>query len=281
MAAQSDSTSTLLSLPAELRLRIWILTLQPRIIDTRLKSGNYPSGKPLPGPPSEIVLPPIYKSPLPTAFHICQESRHEIKPSYVIFNEETLYAANGTLVNFEIDTIFCPDLLFNVEDQILPKSIVGPQFYFPDRSVLFRMAMSTNFADNVTSLAISAVGLKAMGTMSENMIPALRKYRKLRELFLVGPAESGGHTIDLPEDWTRGEPRLLPGRPCPDGESSFWLHMYAGLSPVDCTTWQSRPVEDLQYELKDAVSDESWKPPEFKFKEGRRYKNWDLVNYKP
>jgi hypothetical protein len=134
--------------------------------------------------------------------------------------------------------------------------------------------MDQTFAENVTSLAISAIGLKAMGTMTENMVPAIQKFKNLKELFLVGGPESGGHEDTELQDWS-GEPRLIPGRPCPDGECTFWLYMFAGLVPVDVMSWQVRPVEDLQYELMDEGVYEDWKPPNFKFRESRRYRKWE------
>jgi len=261
-------------LPSELRLKIWRLSLQPRIIDIRLREVTRPSGKPLPSPPPELILPAPYKSPFPTAFHVCRESRNEALSTYHPFSGTTFSPAAGTLINLELDTVYCPDELFNVVDQIMPKTVVGPDYYFPDRSVLFRLAMDEAFAENVTSLAISAIGLKAMGTMTENMIPVLRRYRNLRELFLVGGRESGGQVIEGTQDW-RGEPRLLPGRPCPDGECTFWLYMFAGLVPVDVMSWQVRLVEDLRYELMDEGFEGDWKPPKFKFMESRRYRNWE------
>lgn len=265
-------------LPSELRSRVWRLSLEPRLIDIRLKEVSLRGGKLLPSPPPERPLPPPYKSPVPTIFHVCQESRHDVISKYCPFDGTTFRPAEGTLINLEIDTVYCPDELFNLEDQIMPKTVVGPNYYFPDRSVLFRLAMDRTFAENVTSLAISAISLKAMGTMTENMIPALQKFRALKELILVGGPESGGLDSIQLQDWA-GEPRLMPGRPCPDGECSFWLYMFAGLVPVDVRTWQEMPVEDLRYVLMDDVCDCEWKPPEFKFGECRRYRNWNSYEH--
>jgi hypothetical protein len=164
-------------------------------------------------------------------------------------------------------------MFFDVADQILPKSAVGEDYYYPDRSMLFRLAMDSDFAENVKNLAVPAVGLKAQGTMTENIIPALRKYKNLKELTIVGGDESGGNESWAPQDWD-GEPRLIPGRPCPDGECTFWLHMFAGLVPVDVQTWQIRSVESLRYELMDEGMPDGWRPPQFKFSECRRYRDW-------
>jgi len=262
-------------LPLELRLKIWKSTLEPRIIDIRLRPATRLGEKELPAPPPERILPPQFKAPLPIAFHICKESREEASSYYHPFNGTTFFSAPGTLINPEIDTVYCPDELFNVHDQIMPKTVVGPNYYFPDRSVLFRLAMDETFAENVRSLAISAIGLKAMGTMTENMIPVLRKYKNLETLFLVGAEESGGRHIDESDEWG-GEPQLVCGRPCPDGECSFWLYMFAGLVPVDVSSWQVRPVEDLRYKLMDEGFEGDWKPPQFVFMECRRFRNWDL-----
>lgn len=259
-------------LPSELRRKIWTMSLQPRLIDIRLRALNREDGKAWPTPQLDCVLPAPYKSPLPSIFHVCQESRGEIISQYHPLIGISFHAAEGTLVNPELDTVYCPDELFNVEDQIMPKTAVGPDYYFPDRSVLFRLALDGTFAEQVTSLAISAKSLKAMGTMTENMIPVLKKYKNLRNLFLVGDVGSGGRR----EDWSwYGEPRLLPGRSCPDGECTFWLYMFAGLVPVDVMTWQSRPVEELQYAFM-YIPDEDWRAPAFNFMECRRYVDWGL-----
>ena len=261
-------------LPSELRLKIWRFSLQPRLIDVRLRPAFRPNGKPLPSP-EELALPPPYKAPLPTAFRICRESRNEVKEFYHPFDGITFRPAAGTLVNLELDTIYCPEMFFDVADQILPKSAVGEDYYYPDRSMLFRLAMDSDFAEKVKSLAVPAVGLKAQGAMTENMIPVLRKYKNLKELTVVGADESGGNESWAPQDWD-GEPRLIPGRPCPDGECTFWLHMFAGLNPVDVQTWQIRHVESLLYELMDEGMPDEWSPPQFKFSECRRYRDWNV-----
>jgi hypothetical protein len=262
------------SLPSELRLKIWRCSLQPRIIDVRLRPALYPNGKPMPSPPEELALPPPYKAPLPITFHVCRESRNEAKEYYQSFDGLTFRPASGTLINLELDTVYCPEMFFDVADQILPKSVVGDAYYFPDRSMLFRLAMDRDFAEKVRSLAVPAVGLKAQGTMTENMIPVLRKYKNLRELIVVGGDESGGNDSYPPQQWD-GEPRLIPGRPCPDGECTFWLHMFTGLVPVDVQTWQIKPVESLRYQLMDDGMPDVWKPPQFRFSECRRYSDWN------
>jgi 2EXR family len=223
------------NLPSELRVKIWRFSLQPRLIDVRLKSAFHPNGKPMPSPPEELALPQPYKAPLPTTFHVCHESRTEVKELY---------------------------------------HVVGDKYYYPDRSLLFRLAMDRDFAEMVRFLAVPAVGLKAQGTMTENMIPVVQKFKKLRELIVVGTDESGGNNFYAPQEWD-GEPRLMPGRPCPDGECTFWLHMFAGLVPVDVQTWQIKPAELLRYELMDEGIPEEWRPPQFRFSECRRYRDWN------
>jgi len=264
------------NLPSELRLKIWRFSLQPRLIDVRLRAAYYPNGKLMPCPPEELVLPPPYRTPLPSTLHVCRESRNELLGCYQPFGGSTFYPALGIFINLEIDTAFCPDMFFNVEDPILPKTIVGEGYYFPDRSMLFRLGMDRDFAHKIQSLAVPAAGLKAQGTMTDNMIPVLRKFKNLKELILVGGDESGG--IDFyPPQQRSGEPRLLPGRPCPDGECTFWLHMFAGLTPADLPNWHVKPAESLSYKLMEIGMPDGWKPPKFRFCETRRYENWDLV----
>jgi hypothetical protein len=262
------------NLPSELRVKIWRFSLQPRLIDVRLKSAFHPNGKPMPSPPEELALPQPYKAPLPTTFHVCHESRTEVKELYHPFDATTFSPASGTLINLDLDTVYCPEMFFDVTEQILPKSVVGDKYYYPDRSLLFRLAMDRDFAEMVRFLAVPAVGLKAQGTMTENMIPVVQKFKKLRELIVVGTDESGGNNFYAPQEWD-GEPRLMPGRPCPDGECTFWLHMFAGLVPVDVQTWQIKPAELLRYELMDEGIPEEWRPPQFRFSECRRYRDWN------
>lgn len=262
------------NLPSELRLKIWRFSLQPRLIEVRLRPAFRPNGKELPSPPEELALPPPYKAPVPSTFHVCRESRNEVKEFYQPFDGITFRPTSGTLINAALDTVYCPEMFFDVTDQILPKSVVGDAYYFPDRSVLFRLAMDREFAEIVKSLAVPAVGLKAQGTMTENMIPVLRKYKNLRELIVVGTGKCDGNDSHAPQEWD-GEPRLLPGRPCPDGECTFWLHMFAGLVPVDVQTWQIKPVGSLRYELMDEGIPDGWRPPQFKFSECRRYRDWN------
>ena len=261
------------NLPSELRIKIWRFCLQPRLIDVRLRPAFRTNGKPLPAPPKEFALPPPYKSPLPSAFHICRESRNEARELYHPFDGTTFRPASGTFINFDIDTVYCPELLFRGADQILPKSVVGDRYYFPDRSLLFRLAMDSKFAKVVKYLAVPALGLKAQGTMTENMITVIQMFANLRELTIVGGDGSGGNTFSAPPE-RDGEPRLLDGRPCPDGECTFWLHMYAGLVPVEVHAWQIQPVELLRYELIDKDVPEDWKPPQFRFAECRRFRDW-------
>jgi hypothetical protein len=192
---------------------------------------------------------------------------------YHPFDGTTFGPASGTLINVDLDTVYCPDMLFYVGDQILPKSAVGDEYFFPDRSLLFRLAMDTKFAEMVKYLAVPAIGLKAQGTMTENMIPAIQKFNSLSELTVVGEDESGGNDSYAPQQWD-GEPRLIPGRPCPDGECTFWLHMFAGLVPVGVQTWQVKLVQSLRYELMAEDGPEGWWPPQFKFSECRRYRDW-------
>ena len=189
------------------------------------------------------------------------------------FDGTTFRPAKGTLINPDLDTVYSPEMFFDVADQILPKSVVGDEYYYPDRSMLFRLAMDADFAEKVKYLAVPAVGLKAQGTMTENMIPVLRKYKNLRELTVVGGDESGGNDFYPPQELD-GEPRLIPGRPCPDGECTFWLHMFAGLVPVDIQNWQIKPAETIRYELMDDIMPDGWKFPQFKFSECRRYRDW-------
>jgi hypothetical protein len=100
------------------------MSLQPRLINIRLRPVIRPDGKLLPSPLKRI-LPAPYKTPLPSSFRICQESRNEVTPQYQLLDGTTFYAAEGTMVNLEIDIVYCPDELFDVEDQIMPKTMVG------------------------------------------------------------------------------------------------------------------------------------------------------------
>ena len=70
--------------------------------------------------------------------------------------------------------------------------------------------------------------------------------------------ESGGHRDIAVQDW-EGEPGLIAGRPCPDGECKVWLYMFAGLVPIDILSWQVRRAEDPQFKLMDEGLPDGWK----------------------
>jgi hypothetical protein len=109
---------------------------------------------------------------------------------------------------------------------------------------------SVEFADRVKYLAVLTLGFKAQGTMRENMIKDVRKFENLIELTFAGSEGSGENDL-APRQEVDGEPRLVPGRPCPLGECTYRLRLFAGLVAVDVQSWQIKPAESLRYEVMD------------------------------
>jgi len=102
-------------LPLELRLKIWRLTPEARIITVRLTYRNRRAdGSFLPDPWMDSTKPIPPHPALTVPFRVCRESRREMQRLYVAPKEGDDYfcaAQQGQLVHWAIDTVFCPAIL--------------------------------------------------------------------------------------------------------------------------------------------------------------------------
>jgi hypothetical protein len=175
-------------LPPELRRLIWVLSLEPRVIEVRpldersldrarlsypiqaTGEGNHrmhPYGfrwydfhnwlriDSL-GAPS-VKGWPLTRTPYPPQFHVCQESRAEMEKVYEKCKD--FWAEWGTVINYEIDTIYCPQDLRH--DCNCP-NVLQEGCVYPDTNAIWRLARSLDSAKKVRSLAVTYGSLQHM-----------------------------------------------------------------------------------------------------------------------
>jgi hypothetical protein len=185
------------SFPLELRLKIWMFSLPDRTIRVHLFKAHG----------SEI--PDLPREPLPSPFHVCQQSRVEMDMLYHPLSSSVFQTAPGELVNLAIDSIFCDDRMFSFayEAEDSRESGISQRWkdttteeYYAGLAPLSLFALDEGLASSVTSLVLPAVDLKAIETkseietldemkannrMSRHMISALKKFPALRELKIL------------------------------------------------------------------------------------------------
>lgn len=123
-----ESFYSFYSLPLELRLKIWSLTLPPRTIHIKLLNVYRPNRTLLPSP--------IHYSPkdiqwqrLSTLFYVCQQSRIELQTLYHPLTSPVFRATPGELVNWQIDTVLYQDILLDLDIMAKSDTIKAEVFY--------------------------------------------------------------------------------------------------------------------------------------------------------
>jgi hypothetical protein len=179
-------------LPPELRKLIWILSLEPRVIEVRPRDErtldqdrlSYPIQATGEGnhrmhpygfrwydlhddlrdwlPTDSLGAAsvkgwPLTRTPYPPQFHVCQESRAEIKKVYEQCKD--FWVEQGTVINYEIDTIYCPQELMHA---CYCPDVLDDGCVYPDTNAIWRLARSLDSAKKVRSLAITYGSLQNM-----------------------------------------------------------------------------------------------------------------------
>jgi len=96
---------TFSSLPLELRINIWALTLPTRTIPIKFTPDYYPNGT----APSPYMYgtTDLAQQGLPTPFHVSQQSRTDMQAFYRPLISSIYETAPGELVNLNVDAISC------------------------------------------------------------------------------------------------------------------------------------------------------------------------------
>jgi hypothetical protein len=169
--------------------------------------------------------------------------------------------APGELVNPNIDTIFCDDVIFcwitHARAAVLDNGDINrwkdatTEEYYAKHSALSLLALDQHFASSVTSLVLSAAGLKAIETgpgidpleemkannrMSKNMMSALRSFPALRELKILLDQKID---FQLPVTEMNVEEKLRPVSLCYlSNRCHDCCKVMPGLEWVDDWTWR-------------------------------------------
>lgn len=140
-------------------------------------------------------------SPLPSTFYVCREARGEVKRFYVPFHgSDSFYVAPGTMINFELDILYCASQLFNHE--VWKKAYEPSIRFFENQFVPFRLAWDEEVVSKVTRLAMPRTELNIMDPNfldSCDAVEGLRKFPMLREIILIEPEHLEGHGL---RSWT-------------------------------------------------------------------------------
>ena len=198
------------NLPRETRSYIWRLSLQPRVVEVRPWGEDnldairqtYPlqpahTGRCRMNPygylaveqaiwrhgNDDAAMDPrgwrLGKSPMPVQFHVCRESRAEIMRGYdTIDAGATFYAQEDTLINYDIDTVYCPQALLCCTD------CAGPCIY-ADSNALWRLAMGqagdagVKEIEKIKYLAVTYGGFEAMCGVQHLPVPTFPKVGQL------------------------------------------------------------------------------------------------------
>ena len=267
--------------PKEIRDQIWRLSLQPRLIDAHLELWNYSLGGPV---PENVGAPRLYRAgpwhaPLPSTFHACRESRAAVQPLYKpFFGSDSFYIAEGTVVNFDVDILYCANKKFKYAgwkryDPMAPL----PSRISADRFVPSQLAWDEKVVSEVTSLAIYRSELGIMDPSFnkwEDALVALRKFPRLREIILIDPEILEGHgSRDFdPDVWCWPSVTGFKG-PVELMEAEKW-------QPSDCKeaaimTNQFLQVNVFKAWLKKAAfsANDRWEAPKIKYYRAVRWRN--------
>ena len=188
--APTPSTSTAFPqfrlLPKEIRLQIWRMSLTPRIIDTNFARWDVTEQESIPDPEGGVWFEPVL-SPVPPQFHACQESRSEVLPIYSCLEPPSAYCfAKGTVMNFDLDVLYCGNGMFFPEMfdtlRIIPR---------PDREGTIHGSpfkpWGEEVVERITRLAILSTEIKgiARDIVADNVAMfSLNGFRNLREIIL-------------------------------------------------------------------------------------------------
>jgi len=176
--------------PEEIRRQIWRHSLPSRLIDVRLKAWHSDGRRPSSIDQFPRKLPKPCRIPLPPQFRVCRESRSEVQSLYRPFpGGPTFTVAEGVLVNFDVDTLYCADKLFDLKFWRYFQHPAHPEgYYFPDRFLPSRLAYDEDVIKNVTRLAIPLSEFEILNpriASIHDVVGALQEFPKLRELILV------------------------------------------------------------------------------------------------
>jgi hypothetical protein len=174
------------TLPVEIRLKIWRLTLPPRVVEVQL---HVPSESDPAISEMSLDLRPLAHPSLPVIFHVCQESRDEALSIYRPCSGSTFASPHAFPYNLYhpvLDTLFIPISLYTVE-AYLPQNVFSAasalSLGMPREFILDRLAVNPSDVASIGSLAISWADMhvKDMATLIE----ALEPFKAFREQSLV------------------------------------------------------------------------------------------------
>lgn len=161
---------------------------------------------------AEVTGWPLPKTPHPPQFFACRESRQETMPLYEPCDELTFHAAKApaygsakkaiaTMINYEIDTVYCPQSVKAYCNCATQDGCV-----FPDSNVFWRLAIRKEAASKIRSLAVSYGSFEHMceyhppptyrqiGYLNRfDVKKTMPKYKNLRELVFIKLDAAGGN----------------------------------------------------------------------------------------
>jgi hypothetical protein len=174
------------TLPVEIRLKIWRLTLAPRVVEVQLHVPNESDPA-----ISEINLDlrPLACPSLPIIFHVCQESRDEAFSIYRPCSGSTFASPHPfphNLYHPLLDTLFIPISLYTIE-AYLPRNMFSAaaalSLGMPREFILDRLATNPRDVASIRSLAINWADMHVKDVPT--LLEALEPFTALRELSLV------------------------------------------------------------------------------------------------
>ena len=174
------------TLPVEIRLKIWRLTLPPRVVEVQLHVPNEcdPAISDI-----NLDLRPLARSSLPVIFHVCQESRDEALSIYRPCSGSTFASPHSfpnNLYHPLLDTLFIPISLYTIE-AYLPRNMFSAtaalSLGMPREFILGRLAVNPRDVASIRYLAISWADMHVRDVAT--LLEALEPFTALRELSLV------------------------------------------------------------------------------------------------